>query len=343
MQHAAVECTEKLMEEEIEVGAFDDEIDGSAIDSGSADEDQEADAEAPEHAGKGEKPDHEGAGDQTEEVERDPGQDPPLGEEEVRAPQVASQPRLPSRDEQDVHEAMGHAQYRRWCEACVHGQGREDRHLRGCKHRSLPVISYDYGFLSERDAEDVKAGRKQLHQATSLFIGRDSRSRMTFAHVIPRKGVSHGSWNFERVNEDIKKLAYRRLILKNDKEPAIVAQVREAQRIAGGVEVVDELSHTGDPQSNGDAEQTVWTVKSKTISVLTTLERNIGKKIPLHHPIVGWAAQYTADCINRYIVGSDGLTVIQRLRGGNPRQPVASFGETVLFPMLKREREAWGE
>ncbi len=26
----------------------------------------------------------------------------------------------------------------------------------------------------------------------------------------------------------------------------------------------------------------------------------------------------------------------------NPRQPVAHFGETVLFPMLKREREAWG-
>ena len=103
------------------------------------------------------------------------------------------------------------------------------------------------------------------------------------------------------------------------------------------------MSHTGDPQSNGDAEQIVWTVKSKTISVLTTLERNIGKKIPLHHPIVGWAAQYTADCMNRYVTGADGLTVIQRLRGGNPRQPVAGFGETVLFPMLNRERAAWGQ
>ena len=106
---------------------------------------------------------------------------------------------------------------------------------------------------------------------------------------------------------------------------------------------MDELSHTGDPQSNGDAEQTVWTVESKTISVLTTLERNIGNNIPLHHPIVGWAAQYTADCMNRYVIGADGQTVIQRLRGGNPRQPVAGFGETVLFPMLKRERAAWGQ
>ena len=53
-----------------------------------------------------------------------------LGEEEVSPPKVASQPHLPSRDEVDVHEAMGHAQYRCWCEACVHGQGREDLHLR---------------------------------------------------------------------------------------------------------------------------------------------------------------------------------------------------------------------
>ena len=47
--------------------------------------------------------------------------------------------------------------------------------------------------------------------------------------------------------------------------------------------------------------------------------------------------------MNRYVLGPDGLTVIQRLRGGNPRQPVAHFGETVLFPMLKREQAKWGD
>ena len=131
-------------------------------------------------------------------------------------------------------------------------------------------------------------------------------------------------------------------MLKNNKEPAIVAQVREAQRVAGGVEVVDELAHTGDPQSNGDAEQAVRTVKFKTISVLTTLERAIGRNIPLSHPIVGWAAQYTSDCVNRYVTGPDGKTVFQILRGGNQRQLVACFGETVIFPMLRREKEQWG-
>ena len=42
--------------------------------------------------------------------------------------------------------------------------------------------------------------------------------------------------------------------------------------MAAGVDIVDELSNIGDPQSNGEAEQAVWTVKSKIVSVITTLE-----------------------------------------------------------------------
>ena len=60
-----------------------------------------------------------------------PAKDVTPGEEEMDPPRVAVQPRLPSRDEVDVHEAMGHAQYRNWCETCIYGQGREDLHLRG--------------------------------------------------------------------------------------------------------------------------------------------------------------------------------------------------------------------
>ncbi len=67
---------------------------------------------------------------------------------------------------------MGHAQYRNWCEACVHGQGREDQHLRlRGVFRELPVISYDYGFLSEKDEKDVKEGRKSASDVTRLLIG----------------------------------------------------------------------------------------------------------------------------------------------------------------------------
>jgi hypothetical protein len=106
---------------------------------------------------------------------------------------------------------------------------------------------------------------------------------------------------------------------------------------------VEEFSHTGDPQSNGEVEQAVRTVKSKTVSILASLEISIKRKIPMSHPIVAWAAQFAADCMNRYVLREDGQTAYQRLRGGNARQLVATFGECVLFPMLKREQESWGE
>ena len=53
--------------------------------------------------------------------------------------------------------------------------------------RALPVVSYDYGFLSEQDEKDVKKGRTSMSDVTRLLIGKDSKSNMLFAHVIPRK------------------------------------------------------------------------------------------------------------------------------------------------------------
>ena len=185
-----------MNEQEEQIEGFGEELEEGAGDSADDDEDPEdgdrdEDCEGPhcDDAKAKRDPGDEAKGNPGV----NPGKTPELGEEEVKLPQVASQPHLPIRDEQDTHEAMGHAQYQRWCEPCVHGQGREDRHLRNAKHRSLPVVSYDYGFLTEQDEEYVRLGRKQLSQVTRLLIGRDSRSRMIFAHVIPHKGIHHGS------------------------------------------------------------------------------------------------------------------------------------------------------
>ena len=128
-QDDGMESTNEFWEQVEEAAGFgEEEIEGDAEES--ADDDQEEG----DHAGscdKPEKPDR--GGDHDAEAEGDdavdPDQAPALGEEEVQPPQVAAQPQLPCRDQIDVHEAMGHAQYRSWCEACIHGQGREDRHL----------------------------------------------------------------------------------------------------------------------------------------------------------------------------------------------------------------------
>ena len=114
-------------EDSEQIDGFGEELDDKHAGSESA---EDWEAEAPEHEGEGERPgtdEARDAGHQREES-RDA---PPLGEEEVQPPQVATQPYLPDRSEVDLHCAMGHTQYRSWCEACIVGREREDRHIRG--------------------------------------------------------------------------------------------------------------------------------------------------------------------------------------------------------------------
>ena len=140
--------------------------------------------------------------------------------------------------------------------------------------------------------------------------------------------------------EDIRKLGFKQVILKSDKEPAIVRQVVEIAKMSG-IEVIAEYSHTDNPQSNGMAERTVGAIKGKSRSIMAGLEARFNKKIPATHPVIGWAVEHVADCMNRYIIGSDGRTAMARAKGQNHRQPVAEFGETVMFKMLDREKKAW--
>ena len=54
-------------------------------------------------------------------------------------------------------------------------------------------MSYDYGFMTEKDEEDVRRGKKPMAAVTRLLVGKDSKSKMKFAHMIPCKGVSQSS------------------------------------------------------------------------------------------------------------------------------------------------------
>ncbi len=123
MQEAAAELKE--LDEEAEQMFGGETVDG---------EDDSASQVAEDH--EGEAHEEAGSGGGCEEATNGEAQEREIGSEEVRQPQVASQPYLPSKDERDVHDAMGHAQFRSWCEPCVEGQGREDRHFRGPKEEA---------------------------------------------------------------------------------------------------------------------------------------------------------------------------------------------------------------
>ena len=58
-------------------------------------------------------------------------------------------PKLPTKEEVETHNLMGHAEYRNWCEICVKAWGRDDAHKTSHAETQseVPVIDVDYGFM----------------------------------------------------------------------------------------------------------------------------------------------------------------------------------------------------
>ena len=93
----------------------------------------------------------------------------------------------------------------------MEGKAREEHHpkIEFQVDKEVPEIVFDYCFMGS-EGEDTVA----------IQVTRDRRTRMIFAHVIPKKGFSHEHGATELI-KDIAKLGYNEIILKCDGEPAL--------------------------------------------------------------------------------------------------------------------------
>ena len=115
---------------------------------------------------------------------------------------------------------MTHLPFRAWCLSCVEGKARDRPHRRqDVEEKSLAEVVFDYGFLGAQGEEETVA----------IQVARDSRTKMLFAHVVPRKGLTH-EHGAEDMIKDIKKLGYLEVILKCDGEPALKSVQEEGGR-----------------------------------------------------------------------------------------------------------------
>ena len=79
---------------------------------------------------------------------------------EAEIPRVRMNPKNPTSRETQEHEDSGHAVYRSWCAACVEGRGVGAQHrieLLEEEEREImtPIITFDYGFLTQENADTV--------------------------------------------------------------------------------------------------------------------------------------------------------------------------------------------
>ena len=70
-----------------------------------------------------------------------------------------------------------------------------------------------------------------------------------------------------------------------------------------------------DSCANGLAERAVQTLEKQLRVLKLAFETRIGERLPVQHPIFAWLVEHSANVLNNYLVGSDGKSPVQRLRG----------------------------
>ena len=95
--------------------------------------------------------------------------------DEVREPRSRNSPSDPTSRDIEDHVLTGHACFRSWCAACVHGRGRAEKHHgEGRKEledgSKVPVVSWDYCFQGAGNRIS-EAGVGQRGDSPDLVIG----------------------------------------------------------------------------------------------------------------------------------------------------------------------------
>ena len=259
-------------------------------------------------------------------------------EEEAREPRTLRDPGAPTEAEVEQHNVT-HLPFRAWCPACVEGKARDRPHRKqeGEENKNVPEVVFDYGFLGAEGEETI-----------AIQVARDRRTKMVFAHVVPRKGFTH-EHGAEEMVKDLKKLGYSEVVLKCDGEPALKSVQEEVKRRRPEPTIL-ENSPVGDSRSNGAAEQAVQAVGEQVRVLRRGLEQRLGVKLSGKHPVMSWLVEHAADLLSRYQVGDDGRTGYERLKGKKCKMEMVEFGEKVhyRFNPKSKPKEAklevkWGE
>ena len=229
----------------------------------------------------------------------------------------------PTPEEIRLHRAT-HLPFREWCPECVAGAANDFPHRRReASSESLPVPEVHVDYCFPRD----KAGGEYV----VVLVARDRETKMTMSHVVPVKGANQ-EWVAEQLVRDLLKVGHHGdLILKSDQEPAVVDLLREVARLRGTKRTILEQSAVGDSKANGMIERAIQSVEKLLRVHKLALETRIGCKLPVSHPIFTWLVEHAADLLNRFAVGADGKTAVQRLKGKACEKYVLEFGSAVMF------------
>ena len=108
----------------------------------------------------------------------------------------------------------------------------------------------------------------------------------------------------------------------------------EVQKHRAPHRTVLENSPVGDSKANGSIERGNQSVGGQVRVLLNALEKNIGSRIALDHPIISWLVEHSAYLLSHYQVGRCGRTPYERLKGKKVSRDICEFGESIRYMPL---------
>ena len=116
-------------------------------------------------------------------------------------------------------------------------------------------------------------------------------------HVVRCKATSMDKFTAEGIVEDIVYLGHTRVVLRSDNGPALlllVGDALEGLRVQQLDSAAAEGSVPHDPQTAGAAEVSARNLKCQVRALHLTLDRLLGKHVPVTHPLIAWLVEHAA-------------------------------------------------
>ena len=260
-----------------------------------------------------------------------------LRKEQARKPKFRKSPKKPTKAEREEHEVL-HLPYKAWCRHCVRGRGRNRPHRKDEDEEApdanqVSRVSMDYFFMNKND---------KAASDNPMILMLEEETGNVYMRATGMKGLGEGThmeWLIKDMHEELKSWGHpggegHKIIFKSDGEPAIVAVRETLGRYHGGT-VIPEQPPRGESQSNGRVEEAGKTIRGMVRVYVSQLEERANVEIEPEDVILQWAIRWAAMAYARYKVGEDGKTAYERQKGRKCKLEVISFGEKVMFKMLK--------
>ena len=238
----------------------------------------------------------------------------------VRGPRKIADPRMPSQDEVDQHN-LTHLPYRSWCVHCVRGRGEATPHRRAERDEgAVPEVHMDYCFLGKADEE-----------AQPILVVRERDTRMMLSFLVREKGAAD-TYTVNRVLAFLKEIGHvgNKLIVKCDQESSIKALAEKIATERPGL-TMQEHSPVRSSGSNGVIERGIKEAEYQIRSMKSALDDRLGTNLGVSSNVLPWMIEYGAVLVNRYLVGHDGKTAYERMKGKESKMLGFEFGERVNF------------